>query len=146
MKENRAYFVAKQIMSVYNKSKKIEEEEINNFIQNYEVINEIVENMPRGMSNVGAAVGKCAIKYGNEKAISFLKTLKNKNFKGKDDPAYLFYMWINGVLGPKRKKNDISTYEITMYACKNYCMDKKIKSLRKSKDIFNWTSDWKVSD
>jgi hypothetical protein len=46
--------------------------------------------------------------------------------------------------GPKRKKNDISTYEVALYACKNYCLGKKIKGLRRSKDIFEWGKDWTV--
>lgn len=137
------YWVAKNMMCVTKKSE-ISDQDVAIFMNKYdEVIESVYEFMPRGMTTVAAAVGKCAIKYGPERAIRFLKNFKEGIFEGKDDPVYHFWMWLHGLKGPKRKKHDISTYEITLYACKQYCLGKKIKRLDRSKEIFDWTADWK---
>ena len=122
----KEYFVAKYI----TKSDCIE-----NFIETHEnLLRQVVELMPRGMSSIGAAVAKCAIKYDRERAMSFLQKSKDGIFEGKEDPVYHFYMWLHGIKGPKRKRNDISTHEITLYACKQYCLGKKVKRLDRIKD------------
>ena len=140
----KEYWVAKNMMCISNKGLKISEKEVEKFMNKYEIINDITKYMPRGMSSIGAAVGKCAIKYDQERAIQFLQHAKEGIFEGREDPVYHFYMWLKGVAGPKRKKNDISTYEVALYACKNYCLKKKIKGLRRSKDIFQWSENWSV--
>jgi len=142
--DKKEYFVAKQMMCVSNKGMKLADNEVEKFIKDHEILGEIVKYMPRGMSSIGAAVGKCAIMYDQNKALEFLKNAKDANFNGKEDPVYHFYLWLKGMGGPKRKKNDISTYEVALYACKNYCLGKKIKGLRRSKDIFEWGKDWTV--
>jgi hypothetical protein len=143
--EKKEYWVAKNMMLVSNKGAKLDDAEVEAFIEKYkDIIDSVMEHMPRGMNSIGAAAGKCAIKYGPERAIGFMKRAKEGIFEGKDDPVYHFYLWLRGLKGPKRKKNDISTYEISLYACKQYCMGKKIKRLDRSKDIFSWTKDWGV--
>jgi hypothetical protein len=132
------YWVAKNMIAKSNK-KNIEEIEIEKFIERYkDIISLVIKYMPRGMTSIGAAVANCAIKYNKELAIKFLKNSKEELFNGKDDPVYHFYLWLHGIKGPKRKKNDISTREITMYACKQYCLGNKIKRLYRSKDTINW--------
>lgn len=139
------YWVAKNMMYLPDKTRKINEEDVSNFFEKYkEIIEEIVKYMPRGMTTVGAAVGRCALLYDKEKAIDFIKNSKEGIFQGKEDPVYHFFLWIRGLKGPKRKKHDISTYEITFCACKNYCADKKIKRLDRYKDTSGWNGDWEV--
>lgn len=143
-KKETEYWIAKNMMFISNKSAKINDTDVDRFTKKYhDIIESVSGSMPRGMTTVAAAVGKCAVKYGPERALKFLKNFKDGVFEGKDDPVYHFWMWIHGLKGPKRKKHDISTYEITLYACKQYCMGKKIKRLERSKDIFDWTNDWK---
>lgn len=143
--ENKDYWVAKNMMCITNKAAKIIDEDVEKFIGKYkDIIESVGEYMPRGMSTIGAAVGKCAVKYDPARAIQFLKNSKEGMFEGKDDPVYHFYMWLHGIKGPKRKKHDISTYEVTLYACKQYCLGKKIKRLDRTKDIFRWAEDWTV--
>lgn len=101
-----------------------------------DLVEQIVKFMPRGMSSIGAAVAKCAIKYDRERALVFLKNSKDGIFDGKDDPVYHFYMWLHGIKGPKRKRHDPSTHEVAMYACKQYCLGKRIKRLERSKETF----------
>ncbi len=133
------YWVAKNMMAKSNKNN-IEEKEIEKFIEKYkEIIDLAIKYMPRGMTSIGAAVANCAIKYDKELAIRFLKNSKEELFNGKEDPVYHFYLWLHGIKGPKRKKNDISTHEITMYACKQYCLGNKIKRLYRSKDTLKLT-------
>ena len=104
--------------------------EIEKFLEVHgDLVERVVELMPRGMSSIGAAVAKCAIKYDRERAISFLQNSKDGIFEGKDDPVYHFYMWLHGLKGPKRKRQDISTHEVALYACKQYCLGKKVKRL-----------------
>jgi uncharacterized protein YoaH (UPF0181 family) len=123
-----------------------EEEEIEKFLGIYGgLVEQVVEFMPRGMSSIGAAVAKCAIKYDRERAIAFLRNSKDGMFEGKDDPAYHFYMWLHGLKGPKRKRQDISTYEVALYACKQYCLGKKVKRLDRIKEVFKWSDNWTVS-
>lgn len=133
------------MICISNKSQKISDDEVEEFIKKHKVIIcDVLEVMPRGMTSIGAAVGKCAIKYGPDKAIEFLRNSKNAIFNGKEDPVYHFYLWLHGLRGPKRKKHDISTYEVALYACKQYCMGKKIKRLNRAKD-FGWASKWKIA-
>lgn len=137
------YWLVKNMICIPNKTKKIEDNDIEEFILKHKkIIDDVIQYMPRGMSTVGAAVAKCAIQYDQDRAINFLKNSKDKIFQGKEDPVYHFYLWLHGLKGPKRKKNDISTYEITYYACKQYCLNKKIKRLSKSKDNMSWQKDW----
>lgn len=144
-KEYQKYWVAKNMICISDKSSKTNEDEVNDFIKKHkDIIQNVVENMPRGMTTIGAAVGKCAIKYGPEKAFEFLRNSKDAIFNGKEDPVYHFYLWLHGLKGPKRKKHDISTYEVALYACKQYCMGKKIKRLNRAKD-FEWISKWKIA-
>ncbi len=139
------YWVAKNMMYAPNKTKKIAEDEIKNFFEKYkEIIEDVVKYMPRGMTTVGAAVGRCALLYDKEKAINFIKNSKEGIFQGKEDPVYHFFLWLRGLKGPKRKKHDISTYEITFCACKNYCTDKRIKRLDRYKDSLDWSENWEV--
>lgn len=146
-KKSTEYWVARNMMAANKKTVEFDDDDIENFINKYhKIIDEIVKYMPRGMTSVGAAVAKCALKYDNEKALEFLKNSKDGIFKGKEDPVYHFYMWIHGLKGPKRKKHDISTYEITAYACKQYCVGKKIKRLDRIKDVFKWSEDWIMRD
>jgi hypothetical protein len=120
--------------------------EIEKFLEVHgDLVERVVELMPRGMSSIGAAVAKCAIKYDRERAISFLRNSKDGIFDGKDDPVYHFYMWLHGLKGPKRKRQDISTHEVALYACKQYCLGKKVKRLDRIKDIFKWAEGWTVS-
>jgi len=141
------YWVAKNMICIPSKKTKATDEEINEFISKYiNVIKEVVSYMPRGMTTVGAAVANCAIRYDKEKAIDFIKNSKERIFNGKEDPAYHFYMWLHGLRGPKRKKHDISTYEITLHACRNYCFGKKIKRLGKSKDNFTWNEKFEINE
>jgi hypothetical protein len=139
--EETYYWVAKNMLS----DKKINDEEINEFISKYsDIISEVVSYMPRGMTSIGAAVANCAIHYDRDKAINFIKNAKDRIFQGKEDPVYHFYMWLHGIKGPKRKKHDISTYEVTLYACKNYCLGKKIKRLDRVKGNFSWNENFEV--
>lgn len=134
-------------MGAPNKTKKLNEEQIKIFFQKYEeIINDVIKYMPRGMTTVGAAVGRCALLYDKEKAIGFIKNSKEGIFQGKEDPVYHFFLWLRGLKGPKRKKHDISTYEITFYACKNYCASKKIKRLDRARDMFNWNENWEITN
>ncbi|NBT57856.1 hypothetical protein EBT16_03630 [bacterium] len=120
--------------------------EIEKFLEVHgDLVERVVELMPRGMSSIGAAVAKCAIKYDRERAISFLRNSKDGIFEGKDDPVYHFYMWLHGLKGPKRKRQDVSTHEVALYACKQYCLGKKVKRLDRVKDIFKWAEGWTVS-
>lgn len=135
------------MICIPNKKSKINDEEINIFISKYfDVIKEVVSHMPRGMTTIGAAVANCAIQYDKEKAISFIKNSKERIFQGKEDPVYHFYMWLHGLKGPKRKKHDSSTYEVALYACRNYCQGKKIKRLGKSKDNFIWNDEFEINE
>lgn len=137
-KEYLQYWVARNIIDVSDKSK-IDEKEVEDFVKKHkEVITPVLEYMPRGMTSIGAAVGKCAIKYDVERAIQFLKNSKYGIFEGKEDPVYHFFLWLKGIKGPKRKKSDISTHEIAFYACKQYCLGKKIKRLERSKEAIKW--------
>lgn len=139
----KEYWVAKNMISISDKSAKISDDEVENFINKYkEVIDLVIQFMPRGMNTIGAAAGQCALRYDAERAIQFLKNSKLGIFEGKEDPAYHFYLWLRGLRGPKRKKHDISTYEVALYACKQYCLKKKIKRLNRSKDTFKWTENW----
>ena len=127
------YWVAKNVLFLGKKN--VNEEEIKIFTEeNFDLIKEIVSHMPRGMTSIGAAVAKCALLYDKQKAINFLKNSKERIFQGKEDPVYHFHLWLHGLKGPKRKKHDVSTYQITFYACKNYCMGNKIKRLRSAKE------------
>lgn len=120
--------------------------EIEKFLEVHgDIVERVVKLMPRGMSSIGAAVAKCAIKYDQERAISFLRNSKDGIFEGKDDPVYHFYMWLHGLKGPKRKRQDISTHEVALYACKQYCLGKKVKRLDRIKDILKWAEGWTVS-
>lgn len=139
------HWVAKNMMYAPNKTKQISEDEIKNFFEKYkEIIEDVVKYMPRGMTTVGAAVGRCALLYDKEKAINFIKNSKEGIFQGKEDPVYHFFLWLRGLKGPKRKKHDISTYEITFCACKNYCTGKRIKRLDRYKDSLDWSENWEV--
>lgn len=52
--------------------------EIEKFLEVHgDLVERVVELMPRGMSSIGAAVAKCAIKYDRERAISFLQNSKD---------------------------------------------------------------------
>jgi hypothetical protein len=138
--KKKEYWVAKYITG------RCQDEKVENFLGVHgDLIGQIVELMPRGMSSIGAAVAKCAIKYDRERAISFLRNSKEGMFEGKDDPVYHFYMWLHGLKGPKRKRQDISTHEVALYACKQYCLKKKVKRLDRTKDIFKWTDGWVIS-
>jgi hypothetical protein len=139
------YWLAKNMICIPNKENKVTDKEIENFISKYrEIIDNVISCMPRGMSNVGAAVAKCAIQFDKDKAISFLRNSKERIFQGKEDPVYHFHLWLLGLKGPKRKKHDVSTYEITFYACKNYCLGKKIKRLYQFKDNSNWNDQFEI--
>jgi hypothetical protein len=146
-KKEIEYWVARNMMVANKKNINFSENDIENFIEKYkDTIDSVVKYMPRGMTTVGAAVAKCALKYDKNKALEFLKNFKDEIFAGKEDPVYHFYMWIHGVKGPKRKKHDISTFEITAYACKQYCIGKKIKRLDRIKDVFKWADNWVIQD
>lgn len=137
--KKKEYWVAKYVTGA-------EDQEVDKFLEVHgELVERIVELMPRGMSSIGAAVTKCAIRYDRERAISFLQNSKDGIFDGKDDPVYHFYMWLHGLKGPKRKRQDISTHEVALYACKQYCLGKKVKRLDRIKDIFKWAEGWTVS-
>jgi hypothetical protein len=139
------YWIAKNMICIPNKISKVSDEDIFDFISKYkEIISDVVNYMPRGMTTVGAAVARCAIQYDKEKAINFIKNSKERIFQGKEDPVYHFYLWLHGFKGPKRKKHDISTYEITFYACRCYCLEKKIKRLGRAKDNVPWNKNWEI--
>lgn len=136
--KKKEYWVAKYVTGA-------EDQEIDKFLEVHGgLVERIVELMPRGMSSIGAAVTKCAIRYDRERAISFLQNSKDGIFEGKDDPVYHFYMWLHGLKGPKRKRQDISTHEVALYACKQYCLGKKVKRLDRIKDIFKWAEGWTI--
>lgn len=138
-KEYWEFWVARNMLNISDKSNKIQETEVEDFLNKYKsIILTVTEYMPRGMTSIGAAVGKCAIKYDADRAIQFLKNSKYGIFEGKEDPAYHFSLWLHGIRGPKRKKCDISTHEIAFYACKQYCLGKKIKRLERSKEALKW--------
>lgn len=147
MENKIEYWVARNMMAANKKTVEFSNNDIGEFLEKYkEFIEPVVKYMPRGMTTIGAAVAKCAIKYDKNKAFEFLKNNKDGIFNGKDDPVYHFYMWMHGLKGPKRKKHDISTYQIALYACKQYCLGKKIKRLDKIKDIFEWNDNWIVKN
>lgn len=130
------YLVAKNIVGSDN--------DLESFLSTYGgLIDKIVCHMPRGMSSIGAAVANCAIKYDYDRALKFIENSKNGIFEGKEDPVYHFYMWLHGIKGPKRKKHDVSTYEVTMYACKQYCLGKKVRRLDRIKETLNWNQSKK---
>jgi len=134
--KNKEYWVAKCVTGAGD-------EDVEKFLGVHgDLLERVVELMPRGMSSIGAAVTKCAIRYDRERAISFLQNSKDGMFEGKDDPVYHFYMWLHGLKGPKRKRHDVSTHEVALYACKQYCLGKKVKRLDRIKDI--WAEGWTV--
>lgn len=108
------------------------------FLEKYEpVIYEIMPLLPRGSAAIGAAVCKCAIKFGMEKTKKFAKSLKEGVFNGQDDPVHL--LWAYTMRNSDETPGKL--YKLTLTACIAYCEGRQIKSLRPAKrDVFVWNS------
>ena len=141
--------IANQMMLGANNGRYVEgttEEQREEFRERYRsLIEEIVPVLPRGMSSVGAAVAKCAIRYGKEEAIEFAKNVKEMWFNGKNDPCHRYYMWLHGLhRGKGRDKKDrVAVYQMTVTACRAFCTGRTLTALKPAtKDVFSWSDDW----
>lgn len=85
----------------------------------------VMKRLPRCSAAVGGVLTKFSIKYGQESIISFCDALKNKNFNGPNDPAYM--LWI--FLQKHRGNNTKIVYQKTLCAIRAYHNNKKIKTL-----------------
>lgn len=134
--------VAKQMMFEINSNRRPSPEEQEEFRERYKpLLEEIIPEIPRGMSSVGAAIAKCAIRYGKAPAIQFAKNVKNMMFQGKNDPCHRYYLWLHG---KNRSKQDaVTSYRVTLTACQAFCEGRQLTRLRpSSKDIFQWSAEW----
>jgi hypothetical protein len=102
-----------------------------------------IENMPRSHAAVYAVIVKCLIKYEGSLVFNFCYSVKNVIFQGHDDPAHVFWKFLQN----KQKKDSISVYKKTVFAIKNYIEKKSIKNIQPSKeDVFDWDEEWTVPD
>jgi hypothetical protein len=86
-------------------------------------------------SAIGAAMCKCAIKYGLPKTVAFCEAVNHTEFSGPNDPAKLFWVRSKGV-PPKE------LYAKTVTAIRAWCEDRTIKEIRAAKtDFFDWGED-----
>lgn len=109
------------------------------------LIEKIVPELPRGMSAVGAAIAKCAIRYGDELAIQFAHNVKEMLFQGKNDPCHRYYMWLHGLQrgAGREKKDKVTVYCMTVAACRAFCEGRSLTRVcPATKDIFQWDDDW----
>lgn len=105
------------------------------------LIERIIPELPRGMSSVGAAIAKCAIRYDEERAIQFAHNVKEMLFQGKNDPCHRYYLWLHGK--SRTKKDKVAVYWTTLTACRAYCQNRTLTDLRAAtKDAFEWDENW----
>jgi hypothetical protein len=129
---------------------KITDEQRENFYNRFEELaNKIALVLPQTSSGtysgaIGAVIGKCAIKYGTEKALSLIDSVRTCMFRGKSDPARLLWTFMTS----KRMARGMSSPEIycrTVTAARAYCENRLLtdSALRPAqRDIFEWNSDF----
>lgn len=102
----------------------------------------ILEKAPRGSAAIGAVVAKCAIKFGEEKALAFAEAVKLGKFQGVKDPVHLFWNYLLKSKGRDSKE----IYLMAVTACRAFCEGREISVLKKaSKDIFEWDANWQYN-
>jgi hypothetical protein len=107
----------------------------------YDLANEVmlllIPNPSRVYSPaIGAAITKCAIKYGKEKAFKLLQTMKDGTFNGLNDPARLLHLLIK----TNKDFNNEQLYNKTVCAARAYCENRTLTELRYAKtDVFRWS-------
>ena len=90
---------------------------------------------------IGAVIAKGAIKYGEEKAIQLLTTIRSGTFNGQNDPARLLFLFILGSKGLPSTE----LYIKAIGAVRAYCEGRTITEIRPSKtDIFDWSPDFEI--
>lgn len=103
-----------------------------------------IDHLPRTSAAVHAVIVKCMIKYNDYSRIASLcRSLKKAMFKGKNDPA--FQLW--SFLQIHRGGNFTNAYKMSVSACKAYMEHRTLQSLRPlNTDIFDWDEDFTVPD
>lgn len=116
------------------------------------MIRELVPILPRGSGAMGAAIMKCALRYGKKKAFAFTKRVSSGMFEGKNDPAYLLWSYLQTGKKPKtRLEKTIDAYRKAATCCRAACENRTLKELRarnqnKASDIFEWDENWQVPE
>jgi hypothetical protein len=93
-----------------------------------ELIAKILKRMPQSRATVVAVICKCALKYGEEKAIKLADCLKAGTFNGANDPAHLLWQFIHY----SRGKNTTNVYRHTVCAARAFCEGRTLTHLRPS--------------
>lgn len=149
--ERAVFVIAVRMMLGANKGRypKATMDEIEAFkLRHKALLEELIPHLPRGMSAVGAAIAKCAIKYDKARAIEFAQHVKEGFFQGKRDPVWHYYRWLNGLeRGQARVKRDqAQTFYMTLAACRAYCENRQLSDLTPAKqDIFEWNEKWEYN-
>lgn len=144
-KQHTIEHTANQMMKSGKKGRLIiTDRQKNNFIKRHEKqIIWAIENMPRCTAAVYAVIVKSLIKYDNETVAKFCRSLKKVIFNGQNDPAYVFWTFLQTTQG----KDASEIYFKTVYAIEHFVAGKPVKSLQMStKDIFDWDEDYTVPD
>lgn len=106
-----------------------------------ELLSELIPLLSQTNSSIGAAAACCALRFGKERPLEFLKNLKERTFQGKQDPVYLFFMWFKT---KKVKNKGAITYAYALKACRAYCEHRTLTHLRPAKvPLFAWDANWK---
>lgn len=144
-KSNTIEHTANQMMKSGKKGRLvISDNQKNAFIKRHEKqIIWAIDNMPRCTAAVYAVIVKSLIKYDNDLIAKFCKSLKKAMFNGQNDPAYVFWKFLQTSHG----KDACEIYSKTVYAVEHFVSSKPVKSLQmSSKDIFDWDEDFTVPD
>ena len=105
----------------------------------------IAETLPRYSIAVGAVIGKCALRYGHEKALAFCDTIANEKFNGRSDPAYLLWSFLLNCKGSKNMTEEI--YKKSVTAVRAWCEDRTLTEIRAAKkDVFEWDKEFSVPE
>lgn len=143
--QRAAHAIARTMIKGANTDRRVTPEELDAFLQKHrQLIEDVFPHIPRGFSAIGAAVCKCAIYYNKRRAILFLQNLRSFLFNGEKDPVYLYHRWFNSK--SRRKKDQATTYGMTIRACRTWCEYRELKRLvisdGSSKDVFEWDEEW----
>jgi hypothetical protein len=102
-----------------------------------------IYHLPICSAAIKAVIVKCLIKYDPRKVAELCWALKNMNFRGTNDPAYLLWRTIQ----KQQTKDTVLLHRKAICAAKAYCEGRTLKALQEViGDVFEWDEDFTVPD